>query len=64
MAKSRKGAVVGLANRDYRPFCGSIGARLCRMANSNFGELRRCEVRGRHLPRTPLNRSIKKGRDP
>src|SRR5215211_6823930 len=38
MAKSRKGAFVGLANSDYRPFPGSIGSRLCPMPNANFHE--------------------------
>jgi hypothetical protein len=45
MAKSRKGAFVGLANRDYQPFTGSIGSRLCRMPNANFVERGKGEVR-------------------
>jgi hypothetical protein len=45
MAKSRKGAFVGLPNRDYRPFLGPIGPRLCKMPYTNFGALRHCEVR-------------------
>jgi hypothetical protein len=36
MAKSRKGAFFGLAKRDYRPFPGPIGSRLCSTPNSNF----------------------------
>ena len=48
MAKSRKGAFVGIANRDYRPFPGPIGSRFCRMPNANFVELRYGEVQ--HSP--------------
>jgi hypothetical protein len=44
MAKSRKGAFVGLANSDYRPFPGTIGSRLCRMSYTNLSELRQGEV--------------------
>jgi hypothetical protein len=38
MAKSRKGLFVGLPNRDYRLFLGSIGSRLCRMPYANLAE--------------------------
>jgi hypothetical protein len=38
MAKYRKGLFVGLPNRDYRLFLGSIGSRLCRMPNANLAE--------------------------
>jgi hypothetical protein len=56
MAKSRKGLFVGLPNRDYRLFLGSIGSRLCRMPYANFLE-RQGEVVGRiYLPRTRVNK--------
>src|SRR5215218_3973146 len=50
MAKSRKGAFVGLANSDYRPFPGSIGSRLCPMPNANFVETPNGEVRRIYQP--------------
>jgi hypothetical protein len=62
MAKSRKGAFVGLANRDYRPFPGSIGSRLCRMPNANFGELRKAEVRRTLLLGTSVKKVMRNNR--
>src|SRR5215204_1784218 len=58
MAKSRKGAFVGLANSDYRPFPGSIGSRLCPMPNANFLELRTCEVRRISILGTSVNKTF------
>jgi hypothetical protein len=55
MAKCRKGAFVGLANWDYRPFPGPIGSRFCRMPNANFVELRKAEVRRISLLGTSVN---------
>src|SRR5829696_1766735 len=52
----RKGAPGGLPDRDYRPFLGSIGSRLCRMPYANFGELGLDELRRMHLPRTRVNK--------
>src|SRR5215218_10764912 len=57
MAKSRKGACVRLANRDYRPFPGPTKSRLCRMPNAYFVELRYGEVHG-DCSSTPSPRSV------
>ena len=57
MAKSRKGAFVGLENRDYHPFLISIGSRLCRMLYANFLELRKDEVRKICLLSTRVNKA-------
>jgi hypothetical protein len=46
MAKYRKGLFVGLPNREYRLFLGSIGSRLCRMPNANLAENVIAEVAG------------------